>query len=118
MNLVFRDHPLSDLSGSSIPECRRRCANHLLNNIRDAATQCWNAGAMRWCRSFRRRKCPEYYPQSVASSAPLHDGLRRDPLIEPVTISEAVAPLESNYNRLERVPGSWINAFNVCGAPE
>jgi len=65
----------------------------------------------------------EYYPQSGREFLRrFYDGLQRDPLIEPVTISEAIARhKESNFHRLDRlVPGSWINAnFNVwIGAPE
>ncbi len=125
MNMVFRDHTLSDLVGfvySGMPP--QDAANHLLNNIREAARPALERG--------RDAVVPiildgenawEYYPQSGREFLRrFYDGLQRDPLIEPVTISEAIARhKESNFNRLNRlVPGSWINAnFNVwIGAPE
>jgi alpha-amylase/alpha-mannosidase (GH57 family) len=125
MNMVFRDHTLSDLIGfvySGMPP--QDAANHLLNSIREAARPVLERG--------RDAVVPiildgenawEYYPQSGREFLRrFYDGLQRDPLIEPVTISEAIARhKESDFNRLNRVvPGSWINAnFNVwIGAPE
>jgi hypothetical protein len=65
----------------------------------------------------------EYYPQSGREFLRrFYDGLQRDPMIESVTVSEAIARhKESNFGTLTRlVPGSWIDAnFNVwIGAPE
>ena len=125
MNMVFRDHTLSDLIGfvySGMPP--QDAANHLLHNIREAAQPVLERG--------RDAVVPiildgenawEYYPQSGREFLRrFYDGLQRDSLIEPVTISEAIERhKESNFNRLDRlVPGSWINAnFNVwIGAPE
>ena len=125
MNLVFRDHTLSDLIGfvySGMPP--QDAANHLLHNIREAARPYWNADAMRWCRSFSTAKMPGNTTRSRVASfcAASTTDFSAIPQIEPVTISEAIARhKESNFNRLERlVPGSWINAnFNVwIGAPE
>src|SRR5450631_420572 len=125
MNLVFRDHTISDLIGfvySGMPPAD--AARHLIGNIkeagkpllakgRDAVVSIILDGENAW----------EYYPQSGREFLRrFYDGLQRDPLIEPVTVSEAIARhKESNFNRLNRlVPGSWINAnFNVwIGAPE
>jgi len=125
MNLVFRDHTLSDLVGfvySGMPP--QDAANHLMHNIREAARPVLERG--------RDAVVPiildgenawEYYPQSGREFLRrFYDALQRDPLIEPVTISEAIeGHKEANFNRLNRlVPGSWINAnFNVwIGAPE
>jgi alpha-amylase/alpha-mannosidase (GH57 family) len=125
MNMVFRDHTLSDLIGfvySGMPP--QDAANHLLQSVRECARPVLERG--------RDAVVPiildgenawEYYPQSGREFLRrFYDGLQRDPLIEPVTISEAIARhKESNFNRLNRlVPGSWINAnFNVwIGAPE
>ena len=125
MNMVFRDHTISDLIGfvySGMPP--QDAANHLLNSIREAARPVLDRG--------RDAVVPiildgenawEYYPRSGREFLRrFYDGLQRDPLIEPVTISEAIARhKESTFNHLNRlVPGSWINAnFNVwIGAPE
>ncbi|HEX8797900.1 MAG TPA: hypothetical protein VF772_04765, partial [Terriglobales bacterium] len=63
----------------------------------------------------------EYYPQSGREFLRrFYDGLERDPRIESVTVSEAIAR-HKNFGTLTRlVPGSWIDAnFNVwIGAPE
>jgi alpha-amylase/alpha-mannosidase (GH57 family) len=125
MNLVFRDHTLSDLIGfvySGMPP--QDAANHLLHSIRDAALPVLERGRDAVVSIILDgENAWEYYPQSGREFLRrFYDGLQRDSLIEPVTISEAIARhKESNFNRLERlVPGSWINAnFNVwIGAPE
>jgi len=125
MNLVFRDHTLSDLIGfvySGMPP--QDAANHLLHGIREAARPVLERGRDAVVSIILDgENAWEYYPQSGREFLRrFYDGLQRDPLIEPVTISEAIARhQDSNFNRLNRlVPGSWINAnFNVwIGAPE
>ncbi len=123
MHLLFRDHSMSDLIGfvySGMPP--QDAAQHLLHAIRHAAQPVLDLG--------RDAVVPiildgenawEYYPRSGREFLRrFYDALDRDPDIEAVTVSEAVArhphiaPLDSV------VPGSWINAnFNVwIGAPE
>ena len=125
MNMIFRDHTLSDLIGfvySGMPP--QDAANHLLNSIREAGRPVLERGRDAVVSIILDgENAWEYYPQSGREFLRrFYDGLQRDSLIEPVTISEAIARhKESNFNRLERlVPGSWINAnFNVwIGAPE
>jgi alpha-amylase/alpha-mannosidase (GH57 family) len=125
MNLVFRDHTLSDLVGfvySGMPA--HDAANHLLHSIREAARPVLERGKNAVVSIILDgENAWEYYPQSGREFLRrFYDGLRLDPLIEPVTISEAIARHdESNVNRLKSlVPGSWINSnFNVwIGAPE
>ena len=125
MNLVFRDHTLSDLIGfvySGMPA--EDAANHLLNSIRDSARPVLERGRDAVVSIILDgENAWEYYPESGRDFLRrFYEGLDRDPLIEPVTVSEAIARhKESNFNRLNRlVPGSWINAnFNVwIGAPE
>src|ERR1035438_1683723 len=65
----------------------------------------------------------EYYPKSGREFLRrFYDALQRDPEIEAVTISEAIARHKpDNFRPLQRlVPGSWIDAnFNIwIGSPE
>ena len=123
MHLFFRDHTLSDLIGfvySSMPA--KEAAEHLIENIkqsaapvlargRDAVVPIILDGENAW----------EYYPQSGREFLRrFYSALQKDPELEAVTASEAIARQEE-FGRLESlVPGSWINAnFNVwIGAPE
>jgi|HubBroStandDraft_6_1064221.scaffolds.fasta_scaffold05825_3 alpha-amylase/alpha-mannosidase (GH57 family) len=125
INLVFRDHTLSDLIGfvySGMPA--EDAANHLIHSIRESARPVLERGRDAVVSIILDgENAWEYYPQSGREFLRrFYAGLERDPLIEPVTVSEAIARhKESNFNRLNRlVPGSWINAnFNVwIGAPE
>jgi alpha-amylase/alpha-mannosidase (GH57 family) len=125
MNLIFRDHRMSDLIGfvyAGMPA--RDAAAHLISSIRtqaapvlesgrDAVVPIILDGENAWetfeesGREFLRR---------------FYDHLERDKQIEAVTVSEAIERHQPNaFGRLDRlVPGSWINAnFNVwIGAPE
>jgi len=125
MHLVFRDHTLSDLVGfvySRMPA--RDAANHLLHTIRESARPVLDRGRDAVVSVILDgENAWEYYPQSGREFLRrFYDGLQNEPLIESVTVSEAVARhKESNFGRMTRlVPGSWINAnFNVwIGAPE
>ncbi|MGA2424163.1 MAG: hypothetical protein ABSG07_09185, partial [Terriglobales bacterium] len=63
----------------------------------------------------------EYYPQSGREFLRrFYDALQRDPGMEAVTVSEAIARHKNPAPLKSLVPGSWINAnFNVwIGAPE
>lgn len=125
MNMVFRDHRLSDLIGfvyAGMPAAD--AAAHLvgslkaeaapvLNSGRDAVLSIILDGENAWenfehsGREFLRR---------------LYDQIQRDPQIESVSIAEAIDRTKpETFGRLKGlVPGSWINAnFNVwIGAPE
>jgi len=125
MNMVFRDHRISDLVGFVYAGMRASdAAEHLVNNIKHAAApliesgrdavlsiildgeNAWE-GYERNGRDFLRR---------------FYDRLEREPQIEPITISEAIERQKpASFGKLRGlVPGSWINAnFNVwIGAPE
>ncbi len=125
MHMVFRDHTLSDLVGfvySGMPA--HDAANHLLHTIQEAARPALDRGRDAVISIILDgENAWEYYPQSGREFLRrFYDGLQNDPLIEPVTVSEAIARHpEQNFARLDKlVPGSWINAnFNVwIGAPE
>jgi len=125
MNMVFRDHTLSDLIGfvySGMPA--QDAANHLINSIRESARPVLERGRDAVVSIILDgENAWEYYPQSGREFLRrFYDGLDRDPLIEALTLSEAIARhKEYKFGRLNRlVPGSWINAnFDVwIGAPE
>ena len=125
MKMIFRDHRLSDLIGfvySGMPA--RDAAAHLIGSIKGQAAPLLNSGRdavvpiildgeNAWenfdesGREFLRR---------------FYEHLQRDPQVESVTISEAIARHKPEaFGQLKRlVPGSWINAnFNVwIGAQE
>jgi len=123
MHLVFRDHTISDLvgfvySGMPAPEA----AAHLMGNIKQAAQPMLNQG--------RDAVIPvvldgenawEYYPRSGREFLRrFYDALQKEPSVEALTVSEAIAR-HKDFGRLTSlIPGSWINAnFNVwIGAPE
>src|SRR6266853_3413990 len=123
MNLIFRDHTLSDLIGfvySGMPP--QGAATNLIHKIKesaqsiiakgqDAAVPIILDGENAW----------EYYPNSGREFLRrFYDALQNDPGIEAVTASEAVARHKNPAPLKSLVPGSWINAnFNVwIGAPE
>jgi alpha-amylase/alpha-mannosidase (GH57 family) len=123
MNLVFRDHTISDLIGfvySGMPPAD--AARHLLNNIKEAAGPVLAQGHDAVVSIILDgENAWEHYPKSGREFLRrFYDGLEREPGVEAVTISEAIAR-HRNFNKLTSlVPGSWINAnFNVwIGAPE
>src|SRR5215469_17035604 len=123
MQMVFRDHTLSDLVGfvySGMPA--HDAANHLLHTIRESARPVLDRGKDAVISVILDgENAWEYYPQSGREFLRrFYDGLERDPMIESVTVSEAIAR-HNNFGTLPRlVPGSWIDAnFNVwIGAPE
>jgi alpha-amylase/alpha-mannosidase (GH57 family) len=125
MHLLFRDHRLSDLIGfvySGMPA--QDAANHLIRNIKESAQPLLDQGKNAVVSIILDgENAWEYYPQSGREFLRrFYDALQRDELIEPVTISEAIARHnEADFGELHRlVPGSWIDAnFNVwIGAPE
>ncbi|HEY3930693.1 MAG TPA: glycoside hydrolase family 57 protein [Candidatus Koribacter sp.] len=125
MHMVFRDHRLSDLIGfvyQGMPPAD--AAQHLVTSIhlsaqsvldsgRDAVIPIILDGENAW----------ESYPKNGREFLRrFYDALQRDPQIESLTISEAIARTrDEDFGHLNSiVPGSWINAnFNIwIGAPE
>jgi len=125
MNMVFRDHELSDLIGfvyAGMPAAE--AAAHMLAQLKQNAAPLLNAGKDAVVSVILDgENAWETYPHSGREFLRrLYDGLQHDPQIEAVTVSEAIARTKAAMvGKLKKlVPGSWINAnFNVwIGAPE
>jgi alpha-amylase/alpha-mannosidase (GH57 family) len=123
MHLVFRDHTISDLIGfvySGMPPAD--AARHLINSVKEAARPILDKGRDAVVSIILDgENAWEYYPKSGREFLRrFYDGLQREPGIEAVTISEAIARHKDFGHLGSLVPGSWINAnFNVwIGAPE
>ena len=123
MNLLFRDHTLSDLIGfvySGMPP--QEAANNLMHKIRESVQPIKATGKDAVVPVFLDgENAWEYYPRSGREFLRrFYDALQRDPQIEAVTVSEAIARHTNKGQLKSLVPGSWINAnFNVwIGAPE
>ena len=125
MNLVFRDHHISDLIGFVYSGMApQEAADHLIQSIKDSAQPVLQKGKNAVVSIILDgENAWEYYPQSGREFLRrFYATVERDPQIEPVTISEAIARhKKSDFGHLKRlVPGSWINAnLDVwIGAPE
>ena len=123
MNLLFRDHTLSDLIGfvySGMPP--QDAANNLIHKIKESAKPVIDSGQDAVVPIILDgENAWEYYPQSGREFLRrFYDGLQKDPGIEAVTVTEAIARHKNVSPLKSLVPGSWINAnFNVwIGAPE
>ncbi|HKI00143.1 MAG TPA: glycoside hydrolase family 57 protein [Terriglobales bacterium] len=123
MHLVFRDHTISDLIGfvySGMPPAD--AARHLIANIKESARPVLEKGRDAVISIILDgENAWEYYPKSGREFLRrFYDSLQRDPAVEAVTISEAIARHKDFGKLSSLVPGSWINAnFNVwIGAPE
>src|ERR1700685_1608739 len=123
MHLIFRDHTISDLVGfvySGMPA--QDAANHLIHNIKQAAQPVLNQGRDAVVSVILDgENAWEYYPRSGREFLRrFYDTLQREPGLEAVTVSEAIARHRDFGKLTSLVPGSWINAnFNVwIGAPE
>jgi hypothetical protein len=123
MHLVFRDHTISDLIGfvySGMPPAD--AARHLIDNIKEAARPMREKGRDAVVSIILDgENAWEYYPKSGREFLRrFYDGLQREPGLEAVTISEAIARHKDFGRMTSLTPGSWINAnFNVwIGAPE
>jgi alpha-amylase/alpha-mannosidase (GH57 family) len=123
MNLIFRDHTLSDLIGfvySGMPP--QDAANNLIQKIKESAQSVIAKGQDAVVPIILDgENAWEYYPNSGREFLRrFYDALQNDPGIEAVTVSEAVARHKTPGHLKSLVPGSWINAnFNVwIGAPE
>ncbi len=123
MNLLFRDHTLSDLIGfvysSMAPQ---DAANNLMAKIRDSARPVIDSGQDAVVPIILDgENAWEYYPRSGREFLRrFYDALQKDPGMEAVTVSEAIERHTNKAPLKSLVPGSWINAnFNVwIGAPE
>jgi alpha-amylase/alpha-mannosidase (GH57 family) len=123
MHMVFRDHTISDLIGFVYSGMAPNdAANHLLNNIKEAARPVLEKGRDAVVSIILDgENAWEYYPKSGREFLRrFYDALQREPGLEAVTISEAIAGHKDFGKLTSLVPGSWINAnFNVwIGAPE
>jgi len=123
MNLIFRDHTLSDLIGfvySGMPP--QDAANHLMHNIRQAAQPVLDAGQDAVVPIILDgENAWEYYPQSGREFLRrFYDALQHESGVEATTVSEAIERHRNVSPLKSLVPGSWIHAnFNVwIGAPE
>jgi hypothetical protein len=123
MNLLFRDHTLSDLIGfvySGMPP--QEAATNLIHKIKESAKSVLASGQDAVVPIILDgENAWEYYPQSGREFLRrFYDGLQKDPGIEAVTVTEAIARHKNVSHLKSLVPGSWINAnFNVwIGAPE
>ena len=123
MNLLFRDHTLSDLIGfvySGMPP--QDAANNLIHKIKESAKSVIANGQDAVVPIILDgENAWEYYPQSGREFLRrFYEGLQNDPGIEAVTVTEAIARHKNVSHLKSLVPGSWINAnFNVwIGAPE
>ncbi len=123
MNLLFRDHTLSDLIGfvySGMPP--QDAANNLMHKIRESAQPILANGQDAVVPIILDgENAWEYYPLSGREFLRrFYDALQKDPAMEAVTVTEAIARHKNVSHLKSLVPGSWINAnFNVwIGAPE
>ena len=123
MNMVFRDHSLSDLIGfvyTGVPA--KEAAEDFIRRVKESAAPVLAKGGNAVVPVILDgENAWEYYPHSGREFLRrLYDAIQRDPSIEALTISEAIEQ-ESAPQRLSSIfPGSWINAnFDVwIGAPE
>ena len=123
MTMVFRDHTLSDLVGfvySGMPA--KQAAEHFIRSIKESAKPVLDKGRDAFVPIILDgENAWEFYPESGREFLRrVYDAIEHDPLLEAVTMSEAME-IHREPPRIEHlVPGSWINAnFNVwIGAPE
>ena len=123
MNLIFRDHTLSDLIGFVYSGMTPQdAAHHLMNNIKQAAYPLLNNGHDAVVPIILDgENAWEYYPQSGREFLRrFYDALQREDGVEATTVSEAIQRHQQFPRLKSLVPGSWIHAnFNVwIGAPE
>ncbi|MGA7686028.1 MAG: glycoside hydrolase family 57 protein [Terriglobales bacterium] len=123
MNMIFRDHTLSDLIGfvySGMPP--QDAANNLIHKIKESAKPVTDGGQDAMVPIILDgENAWEYYPRSGREFLRrFYEGLQNDSQLEAVTVSEAIARHKNKAELKSLVPGSWINAnFNVwIGAPE
>ena len=123
MNLIFRDHTISDLIGFVYSGMAPQdAASHLMHNIRQSAQPVLDAGHDAVVPIILDgENAWEYYPQSGREFLRrFYDALQREAGVEATTVSEAMQRHQDFSPLKSLVPGSWIHAnFNVwVGAPE
>ncbi|MBV8475980.1 MAG: glycoside hydrolase [Acidobacteria bacterium] len=123
MDLIFRDHTLSDLIGFVYSGmAAQEAAAHLIKSIRNAAQPLLDQGLDALVPIILDgENAWEYYSRSGREFLRrFYDALQKAPGIEAVTVSEAILRQTEKPRLTSIVPGSWINAnFNVwIGAPE
>ena len=123
MNLIFRDHAISDLIGfvySGMPP--QEAADHLMRSIRESAEPVLRSGSDAvFPIILDGENAWEYYPESGREFLRrFYDSLQNANDVEAVTVSEAIARHTNVSSLTSLTPGSWINAnFNVwIGSPE
>jgi alpha-amylase/alpha-mannosidase (GH57 family) len=123
MNLLFRDHTLSDLIGfvySGMPP--QDAASNLIHKIKESAKSVIASGQDAVVPIILDgENAWEYYPQSGREFLRrFYDALQKEPGMEAVTVTEAIARHKTAAPLKSVVPGSWINSnFNVwIGAAE
>ena len=123
MKLAFRDHTLSDLIGfvySGMPA--KDAAAHFIRSIKESAKPVTDKGLDAFVPIILDgENAWEFYPESGREFLRrVYDALQNDPMIQAVTMSEAMQAHREPPVLDRLVPGSWINAnFNVwIGAPE
>jgi alpha-amylase/alpha-mannosidase (GH57 family) len=125
MYLLFRDQALSDLIGfvySGMPA--KEAALHFIQRLKKSAQPVLDAGKDAIVPIILDgENAWEYFPASGRDFLRhLYATLQSDPVLEPLTVSEAIARHPSTgFAPLERItPGSWIDAnFNIwIGAEE
>jgi alpha-amylase/alpha-mannosidase (GH57 family) len=123
MNMVFRDHSLSDLIGfvySGVPA--REAAQDFVRRVKESARPLLEKGKTAVVSIILDgENAWESYPRSGREFLRrLYDGIQKDPQIEPLTVSEAIARGPEPAKLGSIFPGSWINAnFDIwIGSPE
>jgi len=123
MNMVFRDHSLSDLIGfvySRMPP--KEAARDFILRMKESAEPVANKGLIPVVSIILDgENAWEYYPQSGREFLRrLYDSILNDKSLEPLTVSEAVDRKSTPAKLSSVFPGSWINAnFDVwIGSPE
>jgi alpha-amylase/alpha-mannosidase (GH57 family) len=123
MNLIFRDHTISDLIGFVYSGMHpQQAADHLMASIQHAAQPVLDSGTDALVPIILDgENAWEYYPQSGRDFLRrFYDELNQKSGIEAVTVSEAIERHKNVEKLTSLVPGSWIRAnFNVwIGARE
>src|SRR5438270_5463864 len=123
MNMVFRDHSLSDLIGfvySGVPA--REAAADFVRRVKESAEPLLQKGRTAVVPVILDgENAWESYPQSGREFLRrLYDAIANEPGIEPLTVAEAVDREPAPEKLGSIFPGSWINAnFDIwLGAPE
>jgi alpha-amylase/alpha-mannosidase (GH57 family) len=123
INVIFRDHTLSDLIGfvySGAPPAD--AAQDLIHRIKTSAQPILDRGKNATVAIILDgENAWESYPRSGREFLRrLYEAIQRDSAFEALTVSEAVERESSPANLPSIFPGSWINAnFDVwIGAPE